>query len=159
MELSDLIVPSFGLMTMRSRTVTGVSKDSVALGKKQFLSAGKGHWHLFLFLYSTGHFYLVLPRSWLHVCIADLCNSVVHCTYTAYFRYCLWKHLLPLFKEVQLCCHLFDFRSPLIPPALPQFPWNSKPDSCPDFNLLVNLKFLAPPQAYPKHKELSTFYL
>lgn len=64
-ELSDLIVSSFHLTTiiMFSRTVTGVSTDSVALGKKQFLSVTKGHWYVFLFLYSIGQFYLVLPSS------------------------------------------------------------------------------------------------
>lgn len=80
-ELSDLIVSSFHLTTiiMFSRTVTGVSTDSVALRKKQFLSVTKGHWYVFLFLYSIGQFYLVLPSSWLpqHVRSADLHNLIV----------------------------------------------------------------------------------
>lgn len=55
-ELSDLIVSSFHLTTiiMFSRTVTGVSTDSVALGQKQFRSASKGC--VFLFLFSVGQF-------------------------------------------------------------------------------------------------------
>lgn len=41
-----IIWSSFHLTTiiMFSRTVTGVSRDSVALGNKQFLSVSKGHW-------------------------------------------------------------------------------------------------------------------
>ena len=89
-ELPDLIISSFHLttMTMFSRTVTGVSRDSVALGKKQFLSVREGHWYIFLFLYSTGQFYLVLPSSWLpqHVCSADLRNLIVHFIDTVHFR-------------------------------------------------------------------------
>lgn len=55
-ELSDLIMSSFHLTTiiMFSRTVTGVSRDSAALGQKQFCSASKGH--VFLFLFGVGQF-------------------------------------------------------------------------------------------------------